>query len=98
MTRRKLTLITTLLLTLPFTPLPTTHAPLLPPTAHARSHIESVPRDTDGDPEEWTSGKPSGLKSPGATSEIVPVRTETVIEHLKTVFKFLWRTIRWTHV
>lgn len=72
MTRRKLTLITTLLLTLPTTPLPTTHTLLLPRAAHARSHIESVPRETDGDPESYGDSRPTSLapETPRAELEV----------------------------
>lgn len=71
MTRRKLTLIAALLL-LQLAPLPVAprFSPL--PTADARQHVESMPRDTDGDPDTFDDQRPTslGYGGRGAGSEI----------------------------
>lgn len=70
MNRKKWALLSALLLAT-VAPLPTLTPPQLIPAVSAKQHIESGPsRDTDGDPEEYTSGKPDQLKPPKADNSV----------------------------
>lgn len=70
MNRKKWALLSALLLAT-VAPLPTLTPPQLIPAVSAKQHIESLPgRDTDGDPEEYSGGKPGVLRPPQSKIDI----------------------------